>query len=337
MPKRAVNILQKHNEKTLDVYKAYVATFIEQHITEPDCILPFTNTKLGGNKSSTELGILPSASTPRIRITSPFHALSGHGDNWRQISELCQTIRSGVWLEEAVVPYMGVCPNEGAPLDAYLYDFFKHGNVRALERENGVRKGDIWFVLNDFSLILATIVASLENFLKLTPGTELDMLDVMGRGEAYEVEMDGTLSEAGVNEEDMGAATSTHKARYQQSRNNLTCPVPQTPSNAQKMRVAENWDDDLGDGTRETKDGTEDAPKGLDDALKLAREAKEKEEASKRKDRATQGMSEGPTNPAGKKVCSATDNDGDDRIPLVLKAFKMLQKEFNAKFRAMWA
>ncbi|KAJ5987676.1 hypothetical protein N7522_011924 [Penicillium canescens] len=337
MPNKAVNILRKHNEKTLDVYKAYVATFIEQHITEPDHILPFTNTKCGGNKSSTELGILPSASTRRVRITSPFHALSGHGDNWSQISDLCQTIRSGVWLEEAVVPYVSVYPNEGAPLNAYLYDFFKHGNVRALERENGVRRGDIWFVLNDFSLILATIVASLENFLKLTPGTELDMLDVMGGGEAYEMEVDGTLSEAGVNEEDMGAATSTHKSRYQQSGNNFTRPVAPTHSNAEKMRVVENWDDDLGDGTGETKDGTEDAYKGLDDALKLARQAKEKEKASRRKNRATQGMSEGHTDSAGKKVCSATENDGEDRILLVLKAFKMLQKEFNAKFKAMWA
>ncbi|KAJ6041575.1 uncharacterized protein N7446_010542 [Penicillium canescens] len=47
MPKRAVNILRKHNEKTLDVCKACVATFIEQNNTEPDHVLPFTNTKCG--------------------------------------------------------------------------------------------------------------------------------------------------------------------------------------------------------------------------------------------------------------------------------------------------
>ncbi|KAJ5742554.1 uncharacterized protein N7511_011286 [Penicillium nucicola] len=103
------------------------------------------------------------------------------------------------------------------------------------------------------------------------------------------------------------------------------------------MRVAENWDDDLDDGAGETKDGNEDAPKGLDDVLKLAREAKEKEKADRRKDRATQGMGEGPTEPAGRQVNSATEKDADDRILLVLKAFKVLQNEFNAKFRAMWA
>lgn len=339
MPKRAANILRKHNKKTLDVYTAYVATFIDQHITEPDRTLPFTNTKCGGNKSPTKLGILLSASTPRIiRITSPFYALSGHGDKWHQISELCQTIRSGVWLEEAGVPYVGVYPKEGAPLNAYLYDFFKHGNVCALERDNGVRKGDIWFVLNDFSLVLATIVTSLENFLKLTPGTELDMLNVMGGGEAHEMEMDGTLSEArGVNDKDMGATTSAHKARYQQISCDSTRSVASTLSTTEKMGVTENWDDDLSDGPGETKDGTEVAPNSLDDSLKLAKKAKEKEKARGRKKGATQGESEGPTKPAGKKSSSAAKNDGDDRILLVLKAFKMLQEEFNAKFRAMWA
>jgi hypothetical protein len=337
MPKRAANILRNHNEKTLDVYTAYVATFIDQHITEPDCNLPFTNTKCGGNKSPTELGILPFDSRPRIRITSPFYALSGHGDKWRQISELCQTIRSGVWLEEAVVPYVGVYPKEDAPLNAYLYDFFKHGNIRALERDNGVRKGDIWFVLNDFSLVLATIVTSLENFLKLAPGTELDMLDVMGGGEAHEMEMDSTLSEAAVNDMDRVATTSAHKARYQQIRSDPTRPVASTLSSTEKMGVTENWDDDVSDGPGGTEDGTEDAPNSLDAVLELTKKAKEKDKAPGRRQGATQGESEGPTKFAGKKPHSPAKNDGDDRILLVLKAFKMLQGEFNTKFRTMWA
>lgn len=29
-----------------------------------------------------------------------------------------------------------------------LYDFFMHGDMRALETANGIRKSDIWFVLN---------------------------------------------------------------------------------------------------------------------------------------------------------------------------------------------
>ncbi|KAL1957680.1 hypothetical protein VTO42DRAFT_5657 [Malbranchea cinnamomea] len=60
-------------------------------------------------------------------------------------------VRSGVWLEKSVVPYIGSYTEGEPPLNAYLYDFFKHGNVRALETDNGIRKGDIWYLLNDFS------------------------------------------------------------------------------------------------------------------------------------------------------------------------------------------
>lgn len=40
--------------------------------------------------------------------------------------------------------------NEVCPLISYadLYDFFMHGDVKTLERANGVRAGEVWFVLN---------------------------------------------------------------------------------------------------------------------------------------------------------------------------------------------
>ncbi|KAJ5464319.1 uncharacterized protein N7458_000005 [Penicillium daleae] len=202
---------------------------------------------------------------------------------------------------------------------------------------NGVRKGDIWFVLNDFSLVLATIVTSLENFLKLTPGTELDMLDVMGGGEAHEMEMDGTLSEAAVNDRDTVVTTSAHIARHQQIRSDSTRPVASMLSTTEKVGVTENWDDDVSDGPGGAKEGTEDAPNSLDVALELAKKAKEKEKARGRRKWAVQSESEEPTKFASKEPSSAAENDGDDRILLVLKAFKVLQEEFNAKFRAMWA
>lgn len=335
MPKRAAHILRRHNEKTLDVYTAYVATFIEQHVTEPDHILPFTNTECGGNKSSAEQSILPCTTTLRNRITSSFYALSGHGDNWHHISDLCQTIRSGVWLEEAVIPCVGVFPEEGAPLNAYLYDFFKHGNVRALERDNGVRKGDIWFALNDFSLVLATIVTSLENFLKLTPGTEIDMFDVVGGGDAHEMEIDNRLSDARVHEEDMKATMSAPTARPPQAKSGSTRSVAWMPSKSKQKQVADSWDDELSDGFGEPKDGTEDASNSSVEALNLANKGEKGAKAGKRESRATPDESSGRARDATRQCSSAIKND-EDGILVVLTAFKMLQKEFNAKFKAMW-
>lgn len=39
-------------------------------------------------------------------------------------------------------------------------DFFKHGDILTIERANGVRRSEIWFLLNDFSMVLATIITS---------------------------------------------------------------------------------------------------------------------------------------------------------------------------------
>ncbi|EPS30640.1 hypothetical protein PDE_05592 [Penicillium oxalicum 114-2] len=311
MPSRAVKILKKHNQETLRIYTAYVATFIEQHVTEPDRTLPLTKIECGGETAMAKLSSFLSEFKAEVRIASPFYALSGQGDECRHISDLCQIARSGVWLEEAVVPYVGVHPEEVAPLNAYLYDFFKHGNVTALIHENGIRRGDLWFLLNDFSLVLATIVTSLENFLKLTPDTDLDMLDVMGQGEAYELELD----DEGI-EFDEKMTVPNQAARAQSPKTIMASPAPAARTKSKSSLVAENWDDDLSD-----------APNEVDE---------EPEAPSPWKTRAARREGKKLPKATVQKSSAASDSE-DGRILLVLKAFKMLQSEFNEKFRAFWA
>lgn len=54
-----------------------------------------------------------------------------------------------MFLEEAVIPHLDVYPDESkTPLNAYLYDFFMHGDLNTLEKANGVKKADVWFLLN---------------------------------------------------------------------------------------------------------------------------------------------------------------------------------------------
>ena len=150
LPLQAAKILRAHNEDTLEVFTTYVRTFVDQHIKERDRKLPLTGMEIGGiNESLT----LPS-SLPPTKVRSAFVALSGHGDNFESISDLCRTTRNGVFLEEAVIPHLDVYPDESkTPLNAYLYDFFMHGDLNALEMANGVKKSDVWFLLNGESLL----------------------------------------------------------------------------------------------------------------------------------------------------------------------------------------
>lgn len=184
LPKSASRVLQQHSEQTLQIFTTYVRTFVNQHIHESDNKLPLTGLSVGGQDDKVIQSSLPSSvHQPPPLIRSPFVALSGHTDTFTSIPSLCRTVRSGVFLEESVIPHLPLQPHDTlTPLNAYLYDFYMHGDTTALESANGVRKSDVWFLLNDFSLVLATIITSLANYMKIPEG-ETDMEDLVGGGD----------------------------------------------------------------------------------------------------------------------------------------------------------
>ena len=323
MPKEAARILRYHNEKTLNIYSTYVKTYINQHIKDADCFLPLTNFKCGGSTPAKDIN--PSMPfLPPTQVNSAFVALSGHRDEWNSIPELCKKVRSGVWLEQAVVPYVEMYPKERKiPLNAYLLDFFKHGNVHALEKDNRIRKGDIWFVLNDFSLVLATIVTSLENFLKLSPSTDQDLLDIMGSGDAHEEDLDISLTKEEVSEP---KDKTPQSSRYQKMGLPKT-PSPSMPVKAKKPKVAESWEDEVSDD-EPNREKREETTSGL--AQQTLGNMKENK---KKKNTSFHAQSTNVTD----HVCPASTVLEGQGVSLVLEAFKMLQAEFNDKFKAMWA
>ncbi|KAL4807595.1 DEAD/DEAH box helicase [Aspergillus unguis] len=305
MPRSAMKILCSHNRKTLDIYSAYVTTFIDQHVRDHDNVLPLTGVKCGGSESAQDVATSLGFMQPAL-VTSAFIALSGHRDEWKSISELCSMVRNGVWLEQSVIPHMPLAPEKtAAPLNAYLYDFFKHGNVHALATENMIRRGDLWFLLNDFSLVLATIVTSLENFLKLSPGTDTDMLDAMGSGDVLEDEWDDKVFEADRSSmvPQMSEALGRQPAGASASR----------LLKAKKTKVVDSWEDNLSDS---------------DDAHELSDNNKDNRASESR-------------------VASTSDYSMDHQdaggviegkgLLQVLHAFRLLQTEFNEKFKAIWA
>ncbi|KAK5073495.1 hypothetical protein LTR64_007368 [Lithohypha guttulata] len=248
LPAKAAKILHDHNEQTLQVYRTYVRTFVDQHIKIADNKLPLTGMQFGDTEQKLGGAI---HSLPATTVRSSFVALSGAGDDFNSIHDLCSTTRSGVFLEEAVIPYMQVFPDDTeVPLNAWLVDFFKHGDVHTLERANGVRRSDIWFHLNDFSLVLATIVTSLLNFMKLKDGSDMDMLDVKGGMDVYEE----------VQEDNVAIAQDTSDGSSTTSKDTLveTQPQKSTRTVSKKAKVAESWDDEVDEDDENENDGTSD-------------------------------------------------------------------------------
>ena len=295
MPKKAAKILREHNQQTLDVYRTYVETFVDQHITTDDRQLPLTGMKIGAEASVDEDAV---HSLPATKTRSAFVALSGAGDEFESISALCQTTREGVFLEEAVIPYVGVnAEDTDQPLNAWLLDFFKHGDIHTLERANRIRRSDVWFMLNDFSLVMATLIASLMGFMKLKEGTDMDMLDVQGSFDAHEEQEDDSAV-ASEDTSDNGAPSIADSA----------ISVPERPKHVSKKKAAH-------------ADSWEDVANEEEDSV-LRTEARKTEEAEEA-DLVESGAWSG--------------EEGGKGLKNVLKAFTLLHAEFNVKFRAMWA
>lgn len=236
LPERAADILRNHNNSTKDIFTAYVQTFVNQHIKHADDTLPLTEMKIGGDSLPKSAQGLQRRAPTTVR--SSFVALSGQGDKFDTIHDLCTTARSGVFLEEAVVPYVGLYPEESElPLNAYLYDFFMHGDTTALASANRIRRGDVWFVLNDFSMVLATIVTSLSNFMNLTNESDLDFTDVRGEGDEAEERAEDKLlpEDSGY---DTASTMSMATAKTETTQQNLPVQLKK------KKKVADSWDDD---------------------------------------------------------------------------------------------
>jgi hypothetical protein len=217
---KARALLSGHQKETLGIFRAYALAFSSQHADElgPDDRLPLSGITFGPIDNSTcpqtALFVHLSQTALRPKARSLFVAMSGHGDAFGSVGELVRTVRRGVHLNERAIPTVEDILDPELPLNAYMYDFFVHGQEDALVNMNGIRRGNVWYALEAFNLILTTIRGDLENLLlrtsreplraaELDDGTEdardsgYGSLDPSGRAEEEEEEADGDEGEGG--------------------------------------------------------------------------------------------------------------------------------------------
>ena len=115
-----------------------------------------------------------------------------------------------------------------------------HGNADAVVTANRIRRGDIWFVLNDFSMVLATIVTSLTNFMNLGTESDLDFIDVRGGGDDEEEDLeDRLLPSQGGADDAPGPQSGVQGARGPAQQQNLPVQLAK-----KKKKVVDSWDDE---------------------------------------------------------------------------------------------
>ncbi|KAJ4265390.1 hypothetical protein NW762_004678 [Fusarium torreyae] len=239
LPDAAEKLLIRHNQETLSIFKDYVHSYVNQHLVgKPDRELPLTKISVGPRESSGG----PSMSGQANVVRSPFSALSGFTDEFESIKELCSDVRGGIFLEESAIPYIPIWPYDtDAELNAYLYDFFKHGSLKVLIRDNCIKQGDVWFHLKDFHLTLKTVVTSLKGVMSAEGDFEMDDLD--------EDESDIDDSEEASQDAEVEKPVETAEKALKPSAKGKSRP-----------KIADSWDDDSDESESESVNSSAGAP-----------------------------------------------------------------------------
>ncbi|RIA84529.1 hypothetical protein C1645_715601, partial [Glomus cerebriforme] len=167
LPKDVNSILEKYNERVLNVYTDYVVTFAENNYSKlgSDNILPLSlitiPTKSIDQNLLKEDPIISKLESIAISFVarSPFIAMSSSlGDTFANLEDLTSHIHSRIFLDLHSIPFIKIDKN----INAYILDFFTHGQVNALVEANGLRNREVWQNLGDFRWILSTIVSALK-------------------------------------------------------------------------------------------------------------------------------------------------------------------------------
>ena len=325
LPKPAAMMLRKHNEETQDIFTAYVQTFVAQHIQFEDDQLPFTKWR-STTATDTTSDVVSLPTLPPTKVRSPFVALSGQGDLFQSLTDLCSNVRGGVFLEKAAIPHLDIDPDDSStPLNGYLYDFYKHGDLTALEKANGIRKSDVWFMLNDFSLVLATIVTSLANVMKLDPVNDLDILDVVGEGDKLDMAQDERLAT------DASASVSSEKLKSldaSTSQKDSDGPVQgaglRQKGHVGAGRVVESWESEEDD----LKEEEDEVKAKLGRTLSRLTVGKDGHGLDQWDDDDSESSTSTEDTPLSSEPGGLLN---------VLRAFEKLKAEFDEKFKAVWA
>ncbi|PFX17719.1 putative ATP-dependent RNA helicase DDX60 [Stylophora pistillata] len=188
LPEDFAEALSDYNRQVTNIFSQYLATVAKDLEKESgeDIKLPLSGIEFPGKVSIAEedldkyhaLKILANTSIPYSACSS-FAALSGNTDEQlhssksasaetqeseddeeEPIEHLLKIVRQDVYTDVNVVPTLSVSGSRR--LNAYALDFFKHGSSKVIERDNGIKSGEVFTALKDFYLTIKSISTSLE-------------------------------------------------------------------------------------------------------------------------------------------------------------------------------
>jgi len=168
----AYKILRDHNKEVLSVFTECAVMYAIQQADSapPDSTLPLSERKVEPRRSPSSGSVYQVLNKSRVssRSRSAFVATSGHGDVYQDADELSRTVRSGIHLTKHILPTLDTFDkgeHDGRHINAYLLDFYNHGQLVPISEANGIPKGQVWYLLMDFSVVLDAIVTGIKEMM----------------------------------------------------------------------------------------------------------------------------------------------------------------------------
>jgi len=218
----ARRVLAAHEEEILRIFTRYALTYGSERSAElgPDTRLPLSGIELSRTLTSDKAGLFGTwlqKTALGVVVRSLFVANSGHDDQFESVADLARTARRGLSLNEHAIPsfaHIFAAPAgaggsgggkkakrrshsklyaHGFALNAYILDFYTHGQVQPLSEANAIRRGDVWLVLQEFDLTLMTMRGVLEQLIMRKQGR----VDVREGEDTGEDEGEGGLDDLG--------------------------------------------------------------------------------------------------------------------------------------------
>ncbi|EGC34901.1 hypothetical protein DICPUDRAFT_152838 [Dictyostelium purpureum] len=163
LPTEALNIIKNHNQRLLNTFSTYVRIY-NQYIGKN--MLPLSRKinkfndqyKSSSKKSVENWNNNMKPFKNNLDNSNTVNSLSGlfYVNN---IQKLVATFHSNTYFSPSVLPF---CEINGKT-NSYLMDFYKHGQVKTILEDNGIKESDIWTLLKEFCLTLKVIEVALQH------------------------------------------------------------------------------------------------------------------------------------------------------------------------------
>uniref|UniRef100_UPI00398F8CF5 probable ATP-dependent RNA helicase DDX60 n=1 Tax=Pristiophorus japonicus TaxID=55135 RepID=UPI00398F8CF5 len=169
LPDEFAACVHEYNTNALQVFGNFLLSISKQANLEEELQLPLSGTSFmrpqlpEATDFASELSKALSSPTTAV---SPFACLSGHTD--LELFHCCDVdsiiFRTlGIHINNIPVLRLKCFDRQGRrmPLNAYALDFYKHGSLSTLYLDNGLSRGEAFYLVKDFSLVIAAISTSL--------------------------------------------------------------------------------------------------------------------------------------------------------------------------------